>query len=106
MITDVPGIHAAHWTGDHTGVTVILCPEDTIGSAEVRGGAPATREIALLDPIRTVEHVDAVVFSGGSAFGLATADGVVAWLAEQGRGVPTTGGPVPIVPTACIYDLM
>lgn len=105
MITDVSGIEAGHWTGEGTGVTVILCPDGTIGSAEVRGGAPATREIALLDPVRTVEAVHAVVFSGGSAFGLAVADGVMAWLAEAGRGVPTTGGVVPIVPTACIYDL-
>lgn len=105
MITDVPGIEAGHWTGKGTGVTVILCPDGTIGSAEVRGGAPATREIALLDPVRTVEAVHAVVFAGGSAFGLAVADGVMSWLAEQPRGVPTTGGVVPIVPTACIYDL-
>ena len=66
----------------------------------MRGGAPATREIALLDPGRTVEHVDAVVFTGGSAFGLATADGVMAALASTGRGFPTRGGPVPIVPDA------
>src|SRR5688500_7430342 len=105
MITDVTGILVGHWTGESTGVTVILCPEGTVGSAEVRGGAPATREVALLDPTRTVETVDAVVFAGGSAFGLAAADGVVAWLAEHGRGVPTVGGPVPIVPAACIYDL-
>ena len=73
-----------HWTGKGTGVTVVLCPPGTVGSAEIRGGAPATRETALLDPSRTVEHVDAVVLTGGSAFGLATADGVMAWLVEQG----------------------
>ncbi|MSO78079.1 MAG: peptidase S58 family protein [Acidimicrobiia bacterium] len=94
-----------HWTGNGTGVSVVLCPPGTVGSCEVRGGAPATRETALLDPIRTVEHVDAVVLTGGSAFGLATADGVMAWLAERDRGYPTRGGPVPIVPTAAIYDL-
>src|SRR5688500_16944306 len=105
MITDVTGILVGHWTGESTGVTVVLCPEGTVGSAEVRGGAPATREVALLDPTKTVETVDAVVFAGGSAFGLAAADGVVAWLAEHGRGVPTVGGPVPIVPAGCIYDL-
>jgi len=86
-------------------VSVVLCPEGTVGSCEVRGGAPATRETALLEPTRSVERVDAVVLTGGSAFGLATADGVMAWLAEQGRGFPTRGGPVPIVPTAAIYDL-
>jgi L-aminopeptidase/D-esterase-like protein len=105
-ITDVPGFTVGHWTGAGTGVTVLCCPPRTIGSGEVRGGAPATREFALLEPSRTVEHVDAVVFSGGSAFGLAAADGVTAWLAAAGRGVPTPGGPVPIVPAASLYDLV
>ena len=100
------GIQLGHWTGTGTGVTVVLCPTGTVGSCEVRGGAPATRETALLDPMRTVEHVDAVVLTGGSAFGLATADGVMTWLAERDRGYPTRGGPVPIVPTAAIYDLI
>ena len=102
----VPGVSVGHWTGSGTGVTVVLCPAGTIGSGEVRGGAPATRETALLAPERTVEHVDAVVFSGGSAFGLATADGVMAWLTERDRGFPTRGGLVPIVPTAAIFDLL
>jgi L-aminopeptidase/D-esterase-like protein len=105
VITDVPGVRVGHWTGEGTGVTVVLLPPGTIGSGEVRGGAPATRELALLEPTRTVETVDAVVLSGGSAFGLATADGVVQYLVEQGRGVETRGGAVPIVPTAAIYDL-
>jgi L-aminopeptidase/D-esterase-like protein len=100
------GFEIGHWTGAGTGVTVVLCPEGTIGSCEIRGGAPATRETALLEPGRTVERVDAVVLTGGSAFGLATADGVVAWLAERERGFPTRGGPVPIVPTAAIFDLV
>jgi L-aminopeptidase/D-esterase-like protein len=104
-ITDVAGIRVGHWTGAHSGVTVVLCPPGTVGSGEVRGGAPATREVALLDPSRSVEHVDAVVLTGGSAFGLASAHGVVEWLAEHGRGFPTRGGPVPIVPAAAIYDL-
>lgn len=102
----VPGVSVGHWTGAGTGVTVVLCPAGTIGSGEVRGGAPATRETALLAPERTVEHVDAVVFAGGSAFGLAAADGVMAWLAERERGFPTRGGFVPIVPTAAIFDLL
>jgi L-aminopeptidase/D-esterase-like protein len=105
MITDVTGIQVGHWTGAGTGVTVVLCPPGTVGSGEVRGGAPATRETALLEPGRHVECVDAVVLTGGSAFGLGVADGVMAWLAERGRGFPTRGGPVPIVPTAAIYDL-
>jgi L-aminopeptidase/D-esterase-like protein len=89
VITDVAGVRVGHWTGSGTGVTVVLLPPGTIGSGEVRGGAPATREIALLDPTRTV----------------ATAHGVVEHLAAQGRGVPTRGGPVPIVPAAAIFDL-
>jgi L-aminopeptidase/D-esterase-like protein len=106
VITDVPGVRAGHWTGEGTGVTVVVFPPGTVGSVEIRGGAPATRETALLDPIATVEQVDAVVLSGGSAFGLASADGVMRGLAEQGRGLPTRGGPVPIVPAAAIYDLV
>ena len=105
MITDVPGVLVGHWTGAGTGVTVVLLPEGTIGSGEVRGGAPATRELALLEATRTVESVDAVVFSGGSAFGLAAADGVMAHLEARGRGVLTRGGRVPIVPAASIFDL-
>jgi L-aminopeptidase/D-esterase-like protein len=106
VITDVPGVRAGHWTGHATGVTVVLFPPGTVGSVEIRGGAPATRETAVLDPVASVEQVDAVVLSGGSAFGLASADGVVRALAEQGRGLPTRAGPVPIVPAAAIYDLM
>lgn len=101
----VPGVTVGHWTGATTGVTVMLCPSTTVGSAEIRGGAPATRELELLDPQRMMPAVDAVVFTGGSAFGLAAADGVVSWLAEQGRGFATSAGPVPIVPTAAIFDL-
>jgi L-aminopeptidase/D-esterase-like protein len=101
----IEGVRVGHWTGDSTGVTVVLTPEGTVGAGEVRGGAPASRELALLEPDRTVERVDAVVFAGGSAFGLATADGVMRYLAEHGVGFPSAGGPVPIVPTACVFDL-
>jgi len=104
-ITDVPGIRVGHWTGPDTGVTVVWAPAGTVGSGEVRGGAPATRETALLEPTRLVERVDAVVLSGGSAFGLAAADGVVRFLAERGQGFPTTAGPVPIVVAAALFDL-
>jgi L-aminopeptidase/D-esterase-like protein len=104
--TPIAGARVGHWTGETTGVTVIVLPPETVGAAEVRGGAPATREIALLEPGRTVQLVDAVVFSGGSAFGLAAADGVMRALAERGRGFATRGGPVPIVPAACIFDLV
>jgi L-aminopeptidase/D-esterase-like protein len=71
----------------------------------VRGGAPGSRETELLDPSNSVRHVDAVVLTGGSAFGLAAADGVMTWLEEKGRGVAMTGGTVPIVPAAVIFDL-
>lgn len=104
MIPD--GVAIGHWSGDGTGITVITVPPGTVGSGEIRGGAPAEREFALLDPRRTVRHVDAVVLTGGSAFGLASADGVVRDLAAAGRGFPTAGGNVPIVPTLAIYDLL
>lgn len=101
----IAGLRVGHWTGDGTGVTVVLPPDGSVGSGEVRGGAPATREVALLEPGRTVARVDAVVLAGGSAFGLAAADGVMRFLAERGQGFPTAGGPVPIVPAACVFDL-
>jgi L-aminopeptidase/D-esterase-like protein len=95
---------AGHWTGDGTGVTVILPPPGTVASGEVRGGAPATREFALLEPSRLVDRVDAVVLSGGSAFGLAAGEGVMALLRERGAGFVTALGPVPIVVGMSIFD--
>jgi L-aminopeptidase/D-esterase-like protein len=102
----IEGLQIGHFTGEATGVTVILVPAGTVGSGEVRGGAPATREFALLDPTLTVTRVDAVVLTGGSAFGLAAADGVMRFLAERGQGYETGAGPVPIVPAAAIFDLV
>ena len=107
MLTDVSDVKVGHWT-DHqakTGCTVVLLPENTVASGEIRGGAPATREFALLDPIMTVQHVDAVVLSGGSAFGLAACDGVVAELEQRGRGFVTKAGVVPIVVGMSLFDL-
>jgi L-aminopeptidase/D-esterase-like protein len=95
---------AGHWTGDGTGVTVILPPPGTVASGEVRGGAPATREFALLEPSRLVDRVDAVMLSGGSAFGLAAGDGAMNLLRERGAGVATPLGPVPIVIGMSIFD--
>lgn len=108
MITAVPGVRVGHWTDADaaTGCTVVLLPEGTVASAEVRGGAPATRELALLAPERTVQRLDAVVLAGGSAFGLAAADGVMRWLEERGVGFPTAAGPVPIVAGLCVFDLL
>lgn len=107
MITDVAGVRVGHWDDAvaRTGCTVVLLPEGTVASGEVRGGAPATREFALLDPTRTVARVDAVVLSGGSAFGLAAADGVMAHLEAAGVGFETAGGVVPIVVAMGLYDL-
>src|SRR5205085_3376103 len=105
-ITAVPGVRVGHWTGPDTGVPVVGAPSGTVGSGEVRGGAPATRETALLEPARLVERVDAIVLAGGSAFGLAAADGVMRYLAERGQGYATTGGPVPMVPAAGVFDLV
>jgi L-aminopeptidase/D-esterase-like protein len=95
---------AGHWTGDGTGVTVILPPPGTVASGEVRGGAPATREFALLAPARLVDRVDAVVLSGGSAYGLSAADGLMTLLRERGTGFPTPAGPVPIVIGMSVFD--
>lgn len=100
-------IHVGHWTDAkaRTGCTVVLFSEGVTASAEVRGGAPASRELALLAPERTVARIDAVLLTGGSAFGLAAAHGVMRWCEERGRGVPTPAGSVPIVPTLGLFDL-
>ncbi len=103
----VPGIKIGHATNEeyHTGCTVFLCPAGTVGSVDVRGPAPGSRESALLSPEKPVLTINAVVLTGGSAFGLATADGVMRYLAGQGIGHPTPIKPIPIVPAAVVYDL-
>lgn len=109
MLTDVSGVRVGHWTAPapaRTGCTVVLLPAGTVASGEVRGGAPGTREFALLAPERLVANVNAVVLSGGSAFGLAACDGVVSWCEERGIGFPTPAGPVPIVVGMVLFDLM
>lgn len=107
-ITEIPGVRVGHWTDDvaSTGCTVVLFPDGTVASGEVRGGAPATREWELLSPERMVARIDAVVLSGGSAFGLAACDGVVRFCEERGMGYPTAAGPVPIVVGASLFDLL
>lgn len=107
-LTAVGGIRVGHETNltAATGCTVILCPENTVGGVDVRGGAPGTRETDLLRPMHRVEHVNAIVLSGGSAYGLASADGVMKYLAEQGVGYKTRSGHiVPIVSAAIVFDL-
>lgn len=103
----IEGVAVGHWTDAValTGCTVVILPETTVASGEVRGGAPATREWALLDPLRTVDQIDAVVLSGGSAFGLAAGDGVMRWMEERGRGFATPAGRVPIVVGMSLFDL-
>lgn len=106
-LTDVPGIRVGHADDALalTGCTVVLCPEGTIGGGLVRGFAPGTREMALLRPGMLVEEVHAILLTGGSAFGLAAADGVMRYLEEQGIGYETGVARVPIVPGAVLYDL-
>ncbi len=107
MDIEIPGVTVGHWSDldARTGCTVIRFPEGTTASGEIRGGAPATREFELLDPSRAVDRLDAVVLSGGSAFGLAAADGVVSALEADGQGYPTQAGVVPIVVGLSLYDL-
>lgn len=106
-LTAIPGVQVGHWTDPVavTGCTVIVLPEPNRVTAEFRGAAPGTREAALLQPGMTVEQAQAVLFTGGSAFGLAAADGVMRELEAQGRGHEALMGPVPIVPAAVVYDL-
>jgi L-aminopeptidase/D-esterase-like protein len=106
-ITDIPGIRVGHDTNLEaaTGCTVILCDTVAVGGVDVRGGAPATRETELLHPINLVEQVDAVVLTGGSAYGLDAASGVMRYLEEQGLGYDTGVARIPIVPAAAIFDL-
>ena len=101
------GINIGHATmpGHHSGCTVFLCPPQTVGGVDMRGPASSSRETALLQPDKPNHFVNAVVLTGGSAFGLATADGVMRYCAERGLGHPTPVRPVPIVPAAVVYDL-
>lgn len=108
-ITDVTGIRVGHVQksdgGWLTGVTVVLPPPGTVGSVDVRGGGPATSETDALDPATLSQRVDAVVLTGGSAYGLVAARGAQRWCEEAGRGLAVPGGLVPIVPAAAIFDL-
>ena len=106
-ITAVPGIRVGHIEDEEagTGCTVIVVPGGAIGGVDVRGSAPGTRETDLLNPVHTVERVHAVVLAGGSAYGLAAADGVMQALEEMGIGLDVGVAKVPIVPAAVLFDL-
>ncbi|MET8943169.1 P1 family peptidase [Streptomyces sp. NPDC004542] len=112
-LTDVMGLRVGHATrigdGRLTGTTVVLAPEGgAVAAVDVRGGGPGTKETDALDPRNLVRKVDAVVLTGGSAYGLDAASGVMAWLEEQRRGVRVGADPahvVPVVPAACVFDL-
>ncbi|MEW2449030.1 P1 family peptidase [Streptomyces parvulus] len=112
-LTDVAGLLVGHATrrgeGWLTGTTVVLAPEDgAVAAVDVRGGGPGTKETDALDPRNLVQRVQAVVLTGGSAYGLDAASGVMAWLEERGRGVrvgPDPSHVVPVVPAACVFDL-
>ncbi|MEO3976158.1 P1 family peptidase [Streptomyces sp. CAU 1734] len=111
-LTDVAGLRVGHarvdGPGALSGTTVVLAPEGgAVAAVDVRGGGPGTRETDALDPRNLVQRIEAVVLTGGSAYGLEAAAGVMAWLEERGRGV-RVGGPgqvVPVVPAACVFDL-
>ncbi|ATW48979.1 P1 family peptidase [Streptomyces peucetius] len=112
-LTDVAGLRVGHaqvaGPGALSGTTVVLAPEGgAVAAVDVRGGGPGTRETDALDPRNVVQRIEAVVMTGGSAFGLDSAAGVMAWLEEQGRGVrvgPDPSQVVPVVPAACVFDL-
>lgn len=106
-ITDIAGIAVGHaaCAGRPTGCTVLLCPEGTVGGVAARGAAPGTRETDVLRPENTVQTVHAVLLTGGSAFGLDAAGGVMRWLDAHGRGLAVGPARVPIVPAAVLFDL-
>jgi L-aminopeptidase/D-esterase-like protein len=101
------GFRIGHWTdsGGRTGCTVVIPPIGTRGGVDVRGGGTGTRELEPLSPLGNAEGPTAVLLTGGSAFGLAAADGVARWLEQRRLGRPTPGGPVPLVPAAVVFDL-
>ena len=107
MLTAVPGIKVGHSTDSKamTGCTVVLCPPNTRASCDVRGNSPGSRELALLAPEKSAQEIHAILLTGGSAFGLAAADGVMRWLEERGVGYATPWAKVPLVPSAVVFDL-
>lgn len=108
LITDVSGVKVGNAEDLElgSGSTVVVFDQPAVASIDLRGGGPGTRETALLDPAQTVEGIDAITLSGGSAFGLDAASGTQAWLREQGRGFAVRTARVPIVPAAILFDLL
>ena len=108
LLTDITGVRVGHAddTALASGVTAVIFDQPAVAAMDVRGGGPGTREGALLDVANTVERIDAIALSGGSAFGLEAGGGVQAWLAEQGRGLNVRGAVIPIVPGAICFDLL
>src|ERR1700679_1949729 len=106
--TDISGVRVGHADDARlaSGVTAVVFDKPAVAAIDVRGGGPGTREGALLDLANTVERIDAIALSGGSAFGLEAGGGVQAWLAEQGRGFAVRGAVIPIVPGAILFDLL
>ncbi|MEO3714350.1 P1 family peptidase [Roseateles flavus] len=107
QLCDVAGLRLGHWTDSRrpTGCSVVLCPQGVTAGVDVRGAAPGSRETDLLRPENTVQQVHALLLSGGSAFGLDAASGVMRWLRERGHGLAVGPARVPIVPAAVIFDL-
>jgi L-aminopeptidase/D-esterase-like protein len=108
LLTDVDGLLVGNAEDRRlrSGVSVVLCEPPCVASVDVRGGGPGTRETDLLDPSCRVDRVDAICLSGGSAYGLSAADGVMRWLKDRGRGFAVADVVVPIVPTAILFDLL
>jgi len=108
LLTDIAGVRVGHADNAAlaSGVTAVIFDKPAVASMDLRGGGPGTREVALLDLANTVERMDAIALSGGSAFGLEAGGGVQAWLAEQGRGFEVRGAIIPIVPGAVVFDLL
>ncbi|MGY4287591.1 L-aminopeptidase/D-esterase-like protein [Bradyrhizobium sp. LM2.7] len=108
LLTDIAGVRVGHAEDAKlaSGTTAIIFDSPAVAAIDVRGGGPGTREVSLLDVANTVERVDAITLSGGSAFGLDSAGGVQAWLAEQGRGFRIREAVIPVVPGAIVFDLL
>lgn len=108
LLTDIAGVRVGHADNAElgSGVTAVIFDSPVVASMDVRGGGPGTREGSLLDPIATVEQIDGITLSGGSAFGLESGGGVQAWLAEQGRGFRVREALIPLVPAAICFDLL